>query len=59
MKTNLTGLLRNAADTIRPRDDRGAYAFMLREVADHIQDVRDGKHTLAEFAEFYMMEQTT
>lgn len=55
MKTNLSGLLRNAAAIIDPRKDRGAYAFMLEEVADHIDAVRKGNHSLAEFAEFYCM----
>lgn len=56
MKCNLAGLLRQAADCIDPERDTGAYAYMLGEVADHISDVRNGKHTLAEFAEHYCMD---
>lgn len=53
MKVNLTGLLRQAAAAIDPERDQRAYAFMLGEVADHVQMVRDGKATLEEFAELY------
>ncbi len=55
MKCNLAGLLRQAADCIDPEKDSAAYAYMLGEVADHINDVREGRHTLAEFAEHYCM----
>ena len=57
MRVNLINMLRQAADTIehRRRDD-GAYAFMLEEVAGHLADVRDGKHTWDEFAEAYCLD---
>ena len=55
MKTNLENMLRNASQAINPRKDKGSYAYMLTQVADHIAQVRDGSATLAEFAEFYMM----
>ena len=56
MRCNAIGLLKQAADTIehRRRDD-GAYAFMLGELAGHLANVRDGKHTWDEFAEFYCL----
>jgi len=56
MKVNAIGLLRNAAHCIenRKRDD-GAYAYSLEQLADHLIDVRDGKHTWEEFAEFYCL----
>lgn len=53
MKVNLAHLLRQAASCIDPEKDTGAYAYMLGEVADHIGDVRSGKHSVAEFAEHY------
>jgi hypothetical protein len=53
MKVNLTGLLRQAAAAIPPKRDHGAYAYMLGELADHVQMVRDGKATLDEFADLY------
>lgn len=56
MKTNLAHLLRQASEAISPRKDHGAYAYMLQQVADHIDEVKAGKHTLAEFAQFYCME---
>lgn len=55
MKANLAHLLRQAADAINPRKDHGAYAYMLEQVADHIDEVKAGNHTLGEFAEFYGM----
>lgn len=55
MRVSLTGLLRSARALIRDDEDRGAYAFMLGELVDHIEDVRAGRHTLEEFADFYCM----
>lgn len=49
-------MLRNAAAMINPKRDYGAYAFMLEEMAQHIQQVRRGEVTLDEFARFYMIE---
>jgi hypothetical protein len=54
MKENLANLLRQAAAAIDPKRDAGAYAYMLGEVADHVDAVKAGKHTLAEFAAHYM-----
>lgn len=56
MRCNLANLLRQAAAKIDPKRDTMAYAYMLREVADHITDVREGRHTLDEFAEAYCMK---
>ena len=56
MKCDLANMLRQASEAINPRKDHGAYAYMLTQVADHIDDVKAGRHTLAEFAEFYKME---
>lgn len=56
MKCDLANMLRQAANAIDPRKDRGAYVFMMEQVADHIDDVKAGRHSLAEFAEFYKME---
>lgn len=53
MKINLAHLLRQSAEAIAPKRDRAAYAFMLNEVADHIDQVKCGEHSLAEFAEYY------
>lgn len=55
MKVNLSGLLRQAANRIDPANDRAGYAYMLTVVADHIIDVREGRHTLEEFADFYKL----
>lgn len=57
MKCDLSHLLRQAAQAIDPRKDKGAYAYMLTEVADHIADVKAGRHTLTEFAEFYKIRE--
>lgn len=53
MNINLAGLLRQAANAVDPKRDHGAYAFALREVADHLDGVSRGEHTLADFAECY------
>lgn len=55
MMCDLANLLRNAAGTIDPKKDRGAYAYMLTEVADHIEGVREGRFTLDQFAEHYRL----
>jgi hypothetical protein len=49
-------MLRQAAALIDDDRDDGAYAYMMREVADHIDEVKSGKHTLAEFADAYCMD---
>jgi len=56
MRVNLIGLLSQSANTIEHRRrDEGAYAFMLRELAEHLQLVRDGKATWEEFAALYCL----
>lgn len=55
MRCDLGNLLRNAAELIPEDADDGAYAFMLGEVAGHIEQVRDGSATLDEFADLYML----
>lgn len=56
MRVNVIGLLNQAADCIEhQRADDGAYAYMLGELAGHLRDVRDGKHTWDEFAEAYCL----
>lgn len=55
MKINLAGLARQAANAIDPKRDHGAYACCLEELAAHIEDVRAGRHTLEEFADYYMI----
>ena len=56
MRVNAIGLLKQAADTSdHRRKDRGSYAYMLGELADHLADVRAGKHTWEEFAQFYCL----
>lgn len=56
MKVNITGLLRSCQALIHSDEDRGAYAYMLGELINHIEDVRNGKHTLEELADFYCMK---
>jgi len=57
MKCDLAGLLYNAAaalgDNYHDKEMRGYYAAALLEVAAHVHDVRDGTHTLEEFADHY------
>ena len=55
MRVNITGVLRQAAACIDPEKDTGAYAYMLGEIAGHVEDVRAGRHTLEEFADAYCM----
>lgn len=57
MKVNLAALLRQSATMIPPKKDVGAYAYMLGEVADHIEMVRKGKATVEEFAQLYCIQQ--
>lgn len=53
MKTNLSDLLRNAAEAINPRKDHGAYAYMLGEIADHVDMVRADPDNLGQFCRIY------
>lgn len=55
MRVNAVNMLRQASKAIDPERDHGAYAFMLDELADHLGQVRDGKHTWEEFAEAYCL----
>ncbi len=55
MNVNLSGLLRQAAAVVNPKKDRGAYAYMLGEVADHIDAVREGRITLDQLADHYII----
>lgn len=59
MKCNLAGLLDQAARCIDPERDTGAYAYALREVAEHVRGVRKGDFTLDEFADFYKVRPET
>ncbi len=58
MKINAVNMLRQAARAIYPKRDRGAYAFMLEELAEHLEQVRDGQHTWDEFAQAYCLTET-
>lgn len=53
MKVNIIGALRGAIRAIDPDNNDAAYAFLLEEIIAHVEDVRAGRHTLQEFAEFY------
>lgn len=56
MRVNAIGLLRQSANVIEHRrQDDGAYAFMLGELAENLAAVRDGKHSWAEFAQAYCL----
>lgn len=55
MRCNSANMLRHAALAVNPKRDYGAYAFMLGEMAGHIEQVRAGTATLDEFADFYMI----
>jgi hypothetical protein len=55
MRADLTGLLRNAARALRKPDPVYAQmiAFGLEEAAQHVEQVRSGVASLAEFCEHY------
>lgn len=55
MRCDLANMLRQARATIDPEQDRWGYAAALEDLEDHVRGVRDGKHTLDEFADFYMI----
>jgi hypothetical protein len=56
MKLNAINMLKQAASTIENRrKDDGGYAWALEQLADHLADVRDGRHTWQEFAEGYCL----
>jgi hypothetical protein len=51
MKVNLRGLALNAAGSCRS----SFWAFELKELARHIEQVQTGKVSLQEFADFYCL----
>ncbi|WP_416464014.1 hypothetical protein [Sphingomonas sp. VDB2] len=55
MRCNAINMLRQAARAIDPRKDVGAYAFCLGEMAQHLQQVRDGQFQWEDFAEAYCL----
>lgn len=56
MRVNACNMLRQAAETIEQRKpDRGAYAFMLEQLGEHLGMIRDGQATWDEFAELYCL----
>jgi hypothetical protein len=55
MKINAINMLRQSVNAIDPKRDRGSYAYMLEQLAEHLEDVREGRHTWEEFAEFYCL----
>lgn len=55
MKLNAPNMLRQAARAIDPRKDDGAYVWALEQLAEHLEDVREGRHTFEEFAQAYCL----
>lgn len=55
MKIDLANMLRQARGAIDPKRDHGAYSFMLEELEKHVRMVREGKATLEQFADLYMI----
>ena len=58
MKVSLSGLLSHAKSACKKADKTygGMHAYCLEELEDHIKGLVAGKHTLAEFAEFYCVK---
>ena len=56
MKCDATGLLLNAARTLRRRD--GGTAYALAELAENLRKVVAGEATLDEFRAAYVVSQT-
>ncbi|QUT07961.1 hypothetical protein KFK14_11545 [Sphingobium phenoxybenzoativorans] len=56
MRCNAINMLRQAKNCLEggQSDDFG-YSVSLEMLAEHLADVRDGKHTWEEFAEFYCL----
>ncbi|PHP18757.1 hypothetical protein CG471_15930 [Sphingobium sp. IP1] len=54
MRGNAINMLRQAARAIDP-NAIGAYDLMLEQLSLHLADLRDGKQSWAEFAEFYCL----
>lgn len=56
MRWNVINMLRQAQQCLENRErDVGGYAFGLEELGRHFAEVRDGKITWDEFAEFYCL----
>lgn len=55
MRCNVINMLRQASNAITREGRRYGYDFSLEELQRHFEEVRDGKHTWAEFAEFYCL----
>lgn len=56
MRVNACNMLRQAAETIENRKaDKGAYAFMLEQLSEHLGMIRDGQASWDEFAELYCL----
>lgn len=62
MKVSATGLLRRCADILPKKstyeNQADLHRLLLREMANHIEQVRNGEITLEEFAEHYCITQT-
>jgi len=56
MKCSLEGLALRAACCIETGDQKAYYAHSLRELAKHIEDVREGRATCQEFLDHYCIE---
>lgn len=55
-RVNVCNMLRQAADTIKHRRaDKGAYAFMLEQLSEHLEMLRDDPSLWGEFAEIYCL----
>lgn len=55
MRVNLRGLIRQASAELRLRD-ANFHAECLDNLAENIEELVAGKHTLAEFAAFYCLD---
>ncbi|WP_311271266.1 hypothetical protein [Sphingobium sp. WCS2017Hpa-17] len=55
MRINAINMLNQAAKAISKEGRKFAYDYSLQQLAEHLGDVRDGKHTWEEFAEFYCL----
>lgn len=55
MRCNAINMLRQASKAITREGQQYGYDFSLEELSRHLGEVRDGKHTWEEFAEFYCL----
>jgi len=55
MRVNAINMLRQASKAITREGRLHGYDFSLAELARHLGEVRDGKHSWEEFAEFYCL----